>query len=65
MRWIGTWNVLGEKINAYRILVGKIGGNSPLEISRSKYENNIKMDVRYLRYEIVEWIHLAQARESG
>jgi hypothetical protein len=36
----------GEKRNAYRILVGKPEGKRPLERSRRRWMNNIKMDLR-------------------
>jgi hypothetical protein len=37
---------MGEKRNAYRILVGMPGGKRPLERRGSRWENNIKMDIR-------------------
>jgi hypothetical protein len=37
---------MGEKRNAYRILVGKPDGKIPLERSGRKWVNNIKMDLR-------------------
>jgi hypothetical protein len=36
----------GEKMNAYRILVGKPGGKRPLGRPRRWWLNNIKMDLR-------------------
>jgi hypothetical protein len=32
--------------NAYRLLVGKPGGNRPLRRPRHRWEDNIKMDLR-------------------
>jgi hypothetical protein len=37
---------MGEKRNAYKILVGKPGGNRPLERRRRRWVNNIKMKLR-------------------
>jgi hypothetical protein len=36
----------GEKRNAYRILVVKPEGKTPLEIPRRRWEDNIKTDLR-------------------
>jgi hypothetical protein len=36
----------GEKINAYRILVGKPEGKRPLGRARRRWENNLRMDLR-------------------
>jgi hypothetical protein len=35
-----------EKMNAYRILVGKPEGKRPLERPRRRWMDNIKMDLR-------------------
>ena len=35
---------MGERIGAYRGLVGKIEGKRPLRIPRRGWEDNIKMD---------------------
>jgi hypothetical protein len=45
MRW--TWNVarMGEKKNAYRILVGKPDEKRPLGRPRRRWVDNIKMDL--------------------
>jgi hypothetical protein len=46
MNWAGHAPNLREKKNTYRILVGKPEGKRTLEISRPKWEDNIKMDLR-------------------
>jgi hypothetical protein len=42
-----AWHVahMGEKQNAYRILVGKPEGKKPLGRPRRNWEDNIKMDL--------------------
>jgi hypothetical protein len=53
---------MGEKRNAYRILVGKSEGNKPLARTRSWWVDNIKIDLREKGWGGMEWIHLAQDR---
>jgi len=38
--------LIGERRGAYRILVGKPEGKIPLVRPRSRWENNIKMDLQ-------------------
>jgi hypothetical protein len=53
-----------EMKNAYKILVGKFEGQSPPERSRRRCKDNIRMDLKEIRCEGVEWIHLAQDRDQ-
>jgi hypothetical protein len=46
MRWTGHVAGMGEKRNAYRILVGKLEGKRPLGRPRRRWVDNIKMDIR-------------------
>jgi hypothetical protein len=46
MRWAGHVARMGEKRNAYRILVGKPEGRRPLGRPRRRWVGNIKMDLR-------------------
>jgi hypothetical protein len=43
MRWAGRVARMGEKRNAYRILVGKPEGKTPLGRPRRRWVNHIKM----------------------
>jgi hypothetical protein len=45
MRWAGHVARMGEKRNAYRILVEKPEGKRPLGRPRRKWVNNIKIDL--------------------
>jgi hypothetical protein len=45
-------------------LVGKPEGKRPLLRSRSRWEDNIKMDLREIRWEGVDQIHMAQDRDQ-
>jgi hypothetical protein len=46
--------------NAYKILVGKPEGKSPLGRPRHRWEDNIKMDLREIGWEDVDLMQLAQ-----
>jgi hypothetical protein len=63
MKWEGHVVCMGERRNAYNILVGKPEGKRPLGRSRLRWEDNIKIDLRVIVLEGVEWIHLAQNRD--
>jgi hypothetical protein len=46
MRWAGYVAKMGEKRNAYRILVEKPEGKRPLGRPRCRWVDNIKKDLR-------------------
>jgi hypothetical protein len=52
----------GEKRNAYRILVGKPEGKRQLGRPRNRRVDNIKMDLREIGWDGMDWIDLAQDR---
>jgi hypothetical protein len=60
MRWEGHVARMGEKRNAYRILVGKPEGKISLGRPSCRWVDNIKMDLREIGCDGVNWIHLAQ-----
>jgi hypothetical protein len=51
MRWVGHVARIGEKWNAYRILVGKPEGKRPLGRPRHMWMDNIKMDLREIGWD--------------
>jgi hypothetical protein len=53
---------MGEKKNAYRILVGKPEGKRPLGRLRRRWEDNIRMDLGEIGWGGIDWIDLAQDR---
>jgi hypothetical protein len=55
---------MGEKRNAYRILVGKPEGNRPLERPRRNWVHNIEVDLRDIGWGDMDWIDLAQDKDQ-
>jgi hypothetical protein len=53
---------MGEKRNAYRLLVGKSEGRSPLGRSKLRWVDNIRMDLGEVGCGDVDWIGLAEDR---
>jgi hypothetical protein len=52
---------MGEKRNAYRLLVGKPEGRRPLGRSRRRWFDNIRMDLVEVGWGVVDWIGLAHS----
>jgi hypothetical protein len=55
---------MGERRNAYRILVGTPEGKRPLGRPRRRWVDNIKMDLREIGRDGRDWIELAQDRDQ-
>jgi hypothetical protein len=55
---------MGEKRKAYRILVGKPEEKRPLGSPRRRWVDNIKMDIREVGWDGMDWIYLAQDRDQ-
>jgi hypothetical protein len=55
---------MGEKRNAYRILVGNPEEKRPLGRARRRWVDNIKMDLREIGWDGRDWINLAQDRDQ-
>jgi hypothetical protein len=64
MRWAGHVARMGEKSGVYRALVEKPEGKRPLGRARSRWEDNIKMDLQEVRCVGMDWIDMAQDRDS-
>jgi len=64
MRWAGHVARMGEERVVYRVLVGKPEEKIPLERPRRRWVDNIRMDLQEVRCGCVDWIGLAQDRDS-
>jgi hypothetical protein len=58
----GACGRIGEKRNAYSLLVGKPEGKRPLGRPRCRWINNIKIYLLGIGLNVVDWIGLAQDR---
>jgi hypothetical protein len=63
MRWAGHVARVGEKRNAYRLLVGEPEARRPLGRPRRRWVDNSKVDLIELGWGDVDWIGLAQDRD--
>jgi hypothetical protein len=55
---------MGERLNTYKLLVGKPEGKRPLRRLRRRYVDNIKMDLRETGWGGMDWIGLTQDRDQ-
>jgi hypothetical protein len=54
----------GGEEKCIKILVGKPEGKRPLGIPRSRWVDNIKIDLRKIGWSGMDWINLAQDRDQ-
>jgi hypothetical protein len=62
LRLVGHVARMGEGRGVYRVLVGKHEGKRPLGRRRSRWKDNIKLDLREIWIDGANWIRLAQDR---
>jgi hypothetical protein len=55
---------MGAKRKAYRLLVGKPEGKRPIGRPRRRWVDSTKIDLREIRWDGMDWIHLAQNRDQ-
>ena len=64
MRWAGHVARMGEERGLYKVLVGKPKGRRPLGRPRCRWVDNIRMDLQEVGCGYMDWIGLAQDRDS-
>jgi hypothetical protein len=64
MSWAGHVARIGENKNAYRMLVGKPEGKRSLVRRRRRWVDNIKMDLREIGWDGMDWIDAAEDRDQ-
>jgi hypothetical protein len=55
---------MGEKMNVYTILVGKPEEKRPQGRTNGRWVDNIKMDLRVVGWNVMDWIDLDQDRDQ-
>ena len=64
MRWAGHVARMGEERGVHGVLVGKPEGRRPLGRPRRRWVDNIRMDLQEVGCGYMDWIGLAQNRDS-
>ena len=55
---------MGEERGLYRVLMGKPEGKRPLGRPRRRWVDNLRMDLQEVGFGYMDWIGLAQDRDS-
>jgi len=63
MGWAGHVAYMEEVRNIYKILIAELEVKRPLPKRRLEWQN-IRMNLKEIRMEPVNWIHLAQDRDQ-
>jgi len=63
MKWAGHVARIGEERGVYRVLLGQSEGRRPMGRPRSRWVDNIRMDLQELGCGYMDWIGLVQDRD--
>jgi hypothetical protein len=63
MRWAEHVARMGEKRNAYRLLLGKPEGRRPIGRPRRRWLDNVRMDLVEVGWGDVVWLRIGTAEE--
>ena len=64
MMWARHVARMGESRGVYRVLVGKTEGKRPLGRPTRRWEDNIKVDLQKVGCGFMDWVDLAQDKNS-
>jgi len=64
MTWVCHVACIGERRGAYGVVVGKPEEQRPLGKPRRRWEDNIKKDLQEAKLGDMDWIDLAQDRDT-
>jgi hypothetical protein len=64
IRWTVHVARIGPNSHAYRILVGKPEGTRPLRRRRHGWVDNIKINIREIGWDGMDWTNLAEDRDQ-
>jgi hypothetical protein len=64
MRRAGHVARMGEKRNVYRILLGNPEGKRPVGRPGLRWADNIKMGLRKIGWDDMDWINVAEERDQ-
>jgi hypothetical protein len=64
MRWAGRTNGAKRYAHTGRLSVGKLESKRPLGRPRRRWVGNIKMDLREMGWDDMDWIELAKDRDQ-
>jgi hypothetical protein len=62
MRWAGQVARMVQERGLYKVLAGKPEGKRPLGRLRSRWEDNVRMDLHEVECGDIDWFGLAQDR---
>jgi hypothetical protein len=63
MRWEGYVARVGERRGVYMVLMGRLKGKRSLGRPKRRWEYNIKMGLREVGCEDMDWLELARGRD--
>jgi hypothetical protein len=64
MKWAGHVAHMGNKRNTYRVLERNSKGKRPQRRPRSRWEDNIKIELKEIGWGVMDWIHLDHVRNQ-